>query len=82
MCAEDIVGVNHAVESHLGALGVGRLDVLLRVYFTTIQFVLVSGLHDSVVLICIRVVGMYMLVEVSVHPLSLAYTSQTLVYIS
>jgi hypothetical protein len=36
---------------------------LTRVYFTVIRFVLVNGSRDSAVPICIRVVGMYMLVE-------------------
>jgi hypothetical protein len=36
---------------------------LTRVYFTMIRFVLVNGSRDSVVSICVRVVGMYMLVE-------------------
>jgi hypothetical protein len=36
---------------------------LTGVYFTMIRFVLVNELRDSVVPICIRVVGMYMLVE-------------------
>jgi hypothetical protein len=36
---------------------------LTRVYFTMIRFVLVNGSRDSVVPICVLVVGMYMLVE-------------------
>jgi hypothetical protein len=40
----------------------GELDVL-HVYFATIGFVLVNGLCDSVVPICIHVDGIYMLEE-------------------